>query len=33
LAALYGLAGALGVTVERLAEGVDDPAADEPDRA
>jgi transcriptional regulator with XRE-family HTH domain len=31
LAALYGLAGALGVTVERLAEGVDDPAEDEPE--
>jgi transcriptional regulator with XRE-family HTH domain len=33
LAALYGLAGALGVTVERLAEGVDDPAEDEPEAA
>jgi transcriptional regulator with XRE-family HTH domain len=31
LAALYGLAGALGVTVERLAEGVDDPAEDGPE--
>jgi transcriptional regulator with XRE-family HTH domain len=31
LAALYGLAGALGVTVERLAERVEDPAEDEPE--
>jgi transcriptional regulator with XRE-family HTH domain len=33
LAALHGLAGALGVTVERLAEGVDDPAGDETEAA
>jgi hypothetical protein len=30
LAALVKLANALGVTVERLAEGVDDPTADDP---
>jgi hypothetical protein len=31
MAALLRLAGALGVPVERLAEGVEDPAAEEPE--